>query len=101
MSLPVVFSPAALTEIEAAFAWYELQASGLGVEFLRRVKLMEPNISREPLLYPMVKASLRRATLHKFPYALFYLVAPDRVNVLGCFHHRRDPNIWPDRAPSD
>lgn len=100
MSLPVVFSPAALADVESAFAWYELQASGLGAEFLRRVKLMELNISREPLLYPVVKAPLRRATLRKFPYALFYLAAPDRVDVLGCFHHRRDPNIWPSRIPS-
>jgi len=48
VSLPVVFKPAALAEIEAAYAWYELQASGLGAGFLRRVKLTELSISREP-----------------------------------------------------
>lgn len=96
MSLPVIFKPAALAEIETAHAWYELQAAGLGAEFLRRVKLMERNISREPLLYPVVRAPLRRANLRQFPYALFYVAEPDRAVVLGCLHHRRDPEIWPD-----
>ena len=98
MSLPVIFQPAALAEIDAAFAWYELQASGVGAEFLRRVKLTELSIAREPLLYPVARVPLRRANLRKFPYALFYLVEPDRVVVLGCFHHRRDPKVWPDQT---
>ncbi len=59
MSLPVIFQPAALAEIDAAFAWYELQASGVGAEFLRRVKLMELGIARDPLLYPFARAPLR------------------------------------------
>lgn len=96
MSLPVIFKPAALAEIEAATAWYELQAVGLGAEFLRRVKLTERSIAREPLLYPVVRAPIRRAHLRQFPYALFYVAEPDRAVVLACFHHRRDPTIWPD-----
>lgn len=99
MTLPVIFQPAALAEIDAAFAWYELQASGVGAEFLRRVKLMELGIARDPLLYPFARAPLRRANLRKFPYALFYLAEPERVVVLGCFHHRRNPKVWPDRTP--
>lgn len=71
MSLKVHFKPAALAEIESAHAWYELQAAGLGAEFLRRVKLAELKIAREPLLYPVAKAPLRRASLRQFPYVLF------------------------------
>lgn len=97
MSLEVVFKPAALDDIESATNWYELQATGLGAEFLRRVKLAERNISREPLLYPVARAPLRRASLRQFPYALFYLVEAQRVVVLACLHHRRDPKRWPDR----
>jgi cytochrome P450 len=60
---------------------------------------MEPNISREPLLCPVVRMPVRRATLRRFPYTLFHMVEPDLVVVLGCLHHRRDPKVWPDRTP--
>lgn len=96
IGLPVIFKPSALAEIEAGYGWYELQATGLGAEFLRRVKLLELGISRDPLLYPVVRRWVRRATLRRFPYALFYIVEPERVVVLGCLHHRRDPKAWPD-----
>ena len=98
MSLTVAFKPAALDEIESAYAWFELQAAGLGAEFLRRVKLAELNISREPLLYPVARPPLRRASLWQFPYGLFYLVEAQRVVVLACLHHRRDPKRWPERS---
>jgi plasmid stabilization system protein ParE len=95
VSLPVTFSAAAQDEIEAAYAWYEAQATGLGADFLRRIKRVETRLALEPKIYAMVRPPLRRATLSRFPCALFYLVEPEQVVVLACLHHRRDPKIWP------
>jgi plasmid stabilization system protein ParE len=95
VNLPVSFSAAAQADIELAHAWYEAQGTGLGADFLRRVKLVEARLGAEPRLYAVVRPPLRRATLSRFPYALFYLIEVERVVVLACLHHRRDPRIWP------
>ena len=82
--------PAAKAEFKEAFGWYEAHATGLGANFLRKVNLAEASLSREPMLYALVRAPLRR-----YPYALFYVVESDCVVVLACLHHRCDPQSWP------
>jgi toxin ParE1/3/4 len=35
-----------------------------------------------------------RAQAKKFPYALFFLIEPDTLLVVACFHSSRDPRHW-------
>jgi hypothetical protein len=35
--------------------------------------------------------------LRRFPYSLLYLIQRESVDVLGCFHVRRDPRRWRSR----
>ncbi len=48
MSLPVVTRPAAATEIETAYRWYEKERAGLGFEFLEAVDKLVRTIAENP-----------------------------------------------------
>ena len=91
----VIFRPAADRDIDGAFSWYERQQVGLGNQFLTSLNNTVEMIRAGPESYPVVRHSIRRAVLGRFPYLVFYVVEPDRVVVLACLHASRDPDAWP------
>ena len=91
MSFTLVFKPSAQTEIAEAFTWYEAQNTGLGRNFLDELERVERVICFNPRLYPMAEGEIRRAGLRRFPYSVFYVVDDKQVQVLACFHQRREP----------
>jgi toxin ParE1/3/4 len=84
-------------DIDTAFAWYESQREGLGLEFLTAVEATLALIQRSPDQFPRVHRNVRRALVRKFPYAVFYLSTPQRVSVIACVHARRHPRRWQSR----
>jgi plasmid stabilization system protein ParE len=47
---------------------------------------------------PAVHRHVRRALIHRFPYALYFTLAADRIEVVAVLHTRRDPTTWRRRA---
>jgi plasmid stabilization system protein ParE len=80
-----------------AFAWYEEQCPGLGLEFLRCVEATVLFIQRYPSMYPAVFGDYRRALIRRFPYAVFYEAEPTRIVVHAVFHCSQDPDKWKAR----
>lgn len=89
-----VVRPEAEADIEATFRWYEAQSPGLGSEFVRAVDACLAGIERNPELYAEHYRRARRALLRRFPYAIFYVILTDSIDVIACFHVRRDPRHW-------
>jgi len=71
--------------------WYEEEQTGLGSDFRDEVHAVIGRIEENPRLYPVVYRGIRRALLHRFPYALFYLENDMSITVVACIHARRDP----------
>lgn len=99
----LLIRPAAEAEIVQAHNWYKLQTEDLSGEFLRAVDACLSAIEREPLAYAIVHRQVRRALLRKFPYSLFFRHETidednERIVILACFHARRDPKQWQERA---
>jgi plasmid stabilization system protein ParE len=94
---PLILRAEAEADVEAAYHWYEERNPGLGAEFLRAVEASLSSIERDPELYPKHYKRAHRALLRRFPYALFYVIAPDLVEVIGCIHTRRHPRRWRSR----
>jgi hypothetical protein len=66
-----------------------------GIATQRRVpedRTLFPLSSNDPF------KTLRRARAKKFPYALFFLIEPDTLLVVACFHSSRDPRHWQKRV---
>ena len=95
MSLPVVYRRRVQSDLAAAFDWYEKQRSSLGEEFLASVCSTFKSIEDFPEMFAFVHGSVRRATVVRFPFAVFYLVEPSRIVILRVLHTSRDPSIWP------
>ncbi|MCB1032905.1 MAG: type II toxin-antitoxin system RelE/ParE family toxin [Acidobacteria bacterium] len=98
MTRPLSVRPLAEAEIEQARAWYEEKRQGLGARFLAEVREGLVAIEESPERYPVVRGEVRRRLLHRFPYFLLYLVDPEVIVVIGCFHARRDPRRWQSRT---
>jgi plasmid stabilization system protein ParE len=93
--LGIVFRESAARQFREAQDWYESQRAGLGAEFARSLEAVVNRIARQPEGAPLVWEDVRRAYLKRFPYAVFFILEPDRVVVLSCMHHRRNPASWP------
>jgi len=91
LSVPVSVRPLAEDDLLAAQTWYEQQRPGLGAEFKAEVDRFVDQIQETPLIFPKVHRGARRARVGRFPYWLFFVPYPDRLEIVACFHVRRDP----------
>jgi plasmid stabilization system protein ParE len=94
---PVRFlRPAELEMLDAA-RYYELQAPGLGDDFLDKIASAVQDIGEHPERWPVIRSNIRRRRIHRFPYALLYLVDPEEVVVQATMHLHRRPDYWLNR----
>jgi len=77
----LVAEPRVDLDVGAAFAWYENEQIGLGLDFK----------------YQDLRSGIRRALLRRFPYAVYFAVETDVVVVLAVLHVSRDPAEWQRR----
>ncbi len=86
-------SPAELEMLEAA-RYYELQAPGLGDDFLDRIESAIQDIGMNPGRWPVIRYNIRRRLIHRFPYGLLYRNDPHEAVILATMHLRRHPDYW-------
>ena len=88
--------PAEMELLDAAH-FYELQATGLGGQFLHMIGEALENIHTSPQRYPFIEDDVRRCLIKRFPYALLYRVDTDAIIILATMHLRRRPDYWMER----
>jgi plasmid stabilization system protein ParE len=93
MTPALLLWPEAQADLREARSWYEERRKGLGRDFLGATREVLATIERFPLHFPRVRGEVRRAPLHRFPYALYYLPEAEKTVVLACFHARRAPKL--------
>ena len=84
-------------DIKAARDYYESCRKDLGAEYLLCVEAALSNIHRKPLIHRRIHHDVRRLMLHRFPYAVYFLVKESRIVVLAVMHIRREPSRWQSR----
>jgi len=89
--LPLIIRTDAEADIAAAHDWYEQQRTGLGAEFLEEISATIEAVRSAPLRFPAAFRTLRRALVHRFPYAIFFIARFDAVIVVAALHFARDP----------
>lgn len=94
----VVFSSAADLEVAEAALWYDEQRAGLGERFLGAVRTAADAAAKSPQLYARVHGELRRALVHRFPYALMVRETHSELLIASCYHLHRDPEVWQSRG---
>jgi len=98
MTVPVRLTPAAERDIVLAAGWYSREAPHMLAAFEEEIDRSFQRISKQPEMYQVVEATVRRATAQRFPFSVFYRLLPDRIEVIGIVHQSRDPRIWKRRV---
>ena len=91
------FTPEADAELTEARQWYSHHRKDLDLEFMHCIEIALSRIRSHPSLFPIVHGNLRRAVVRRFPFAIFYEVAGEEIQIVAVFHSRRNPDVWRSR----
>ena len=94
---PVVFLPEAEQEMIEAAKYYQLQASGLGVDYLSEAERAVQSIAESPRTWPVIEGGLRRRLIRRFPFGILYRIAPTEIVIIAIAHLKRRPGYWKKR----
>jgi len=94
----VRFRVEAAADVQTARSWYDEQRSGLGDEFVESLERTIELVSSFPDAFPEIAAGHRRALLRRFPYAVYYRIDRDVIDVLACLHGSRSPEVRRSRG---
>ena len=92
--MTVRFRTEAVEDVFSARSWYDQQLAGLGDQFVAALEGVVQLISELPDAFPEIAVGHRRALLGRFPYALYYRVERDVIDIVACLHTRRSPERW-------
>ena len=92
------FTPEADTELTEARHWYSHKRQDLDLEFMQCIDDVLARVVSNPYFFPVVYRHLRRAVVHRFPFAVLYEVTANEVQVIAVFHSRRNPEVWKSRV---
>jgi len=94
---PAEFHRLAEFELNEAAQYYELEDPGLGAAFLVEIDRCLQAIEAAPEAGAILRGTVRRRLLRRFPYALLYKIKPHGIRILAVMNLRRRPNYWIDR----
>ncbi|WP_341327243.1 type II toxin-antitoxin system RelE/ParE family toxin [Methylotuvimicrobium sp. KM2] len=85
-------------DIEEQFEFFEEKRVGLGHDFLLCVEEALDKLQKNPLIYRKIYKELRRTSITRFPFRVFYLVQNQNIIVTAVLHAKKDPTSWKNRA---
>jgi len=92
------FHDLAKVELNEAAQYYEVESAGLGAAFLAEAEHAVAAVLEYPESSPVVRGSVRRRILRRFPYGLLYRVNDQQLRILAVMNLRRRPAYWVGRA---
>lgn len=100
MTFKVKILPDAKLDIQDAINWYDDKRQGLGRVFLKQLQSRIAYIRKHPLHFAFVLGNVRRASLSKFPFQVYYLVDKIKTQVIifAVIHSSRNPSVWKRRT---
>jgi hypothetical protein len=87
----LIINPFAELDLHSSFEFYELQKDGLGQEFMTQVDLTIQCIKLNPFQFSQEKQNIRKALVERFPFAVYYFLNDDLINIFAIFHFSRNP----------
>ena len=90
----LIVRSSAQRDIADAAEWYEDQRQALGENFLEEIDRAFRRIAANPLQFPGIGDQVRRALLHRFPYAIYFVTVAEVIEIIAVLHQHRDPKTW-------
>ena len=92
MPYKIEIRPLAAIEIIEAYDWYELQRSGLGIEFLDELEIFYDSLIRNPETYSYYAKPVREGKVKRFPYTVVYEIFDEAIVVYSVFMAKQNPD---------
>jgi plasmid stabilization system protein ParE len=92
-----VFHPDAEKELIDAVNYYNTCQENLGYDFSVEVYTTIHGIMAQPQAWQLLKKTIRRALINRFPYGVIYHADKQQIIVLAIMHLHRKPNYWSKR----
>jgi plasmid stabilization system protein ParE len=89
--------PAAQSELDDAFLWYEEQSIGLGYDFLDEFDQSVRLLVVFPELFEQIEEGVRRCLINRFPYGIIYGIDGTLIVIVAIAHLKRKPRYWIER----
>uniref|UniRef100_Q3ARI3 Plasmid stabilization system n=1 Tax=Chlorobium chlorochromatii (strain CaD3) TaxID=340177 RepID=Q3ARI3_CHLCH len=96
----VFFLKYAQQELDDTAHCYEMELKGLGKIFKDEVKKAISRIIKYPEAWTIERTTIRKCTLHKFPYVILYSIEKNHIVIIAISHQHRKPYYWIDRKPT-
>lgn len=93
----ILFHPEAEEEFDHSIGFYEERQIGLGLDFEREVRRSISVVHGAPARWPLYKYGLRKYTLQRFPFTIYYLDEPGLIWIVAITHCSRKPDYWKSR----
>ncbi len=90
-------SPFAEMDLLESIKFYNEQRENLGKEFYETVIDSIERIKKNPGQFPKEYKDLRKVSIKRFPFRIFFVIKDDIGYVLGIFHNSRNPNVMKAR----
>lgn len=84
-------------ELNETAQYYDLEEPGLGAAFLEEVDRCLQAIQAAPEAGAILRGTIRRRLLRRFPYALLYKIKSSGIRILAVMNLRRRPTYWVGR----
>ena len=85
-------------DVEKGRIRYARDNEALGIRFTQEFTTAVDRIGALPDQFPEVGKDVRRALLHRFPYAVYFVRRKDVAVVIAVLHQHQRPGGWKPRA---
>ncbi len=93
----VVFSDDAENDFQESYEYYNDDNSNVADLFFRQINASLDLIKSNPFLFLILQNNIRKFTVKKFPFLIYFQVEDDVIKVIAIFHTSRSPEVWKDR----
>lgn len=94
MTRTLSFNGQARGELRKAARHYGLESPTLRIAFLEEIDAALAQLLAYPESAPVVRGTIRRMLLRRFPYSLLYTLRPGEIRILAVMHQSRRPFYW-------
>jgi toxin ParE1/3/4 len=90
--------PEALEEFKSALIWYQERSEIAAANFVAELDRAVELVIKSPERWPSGEYGIRKFTLRRFPFAIFYRTTGAAIQILAVAHGHRRPGYWKPRA---
>jgi len=96
-SYSLEISDEAENDFDNSYEYYYEDSPNVADAFFQRINFSLEIIKKSPLSFQEIHKTLRKFTVMKFPFVIYYQVVDYTIQIIAIFHTSRNPKIWTER----